>query len=71
MVREDQDEPDHGGAATFAQLENEYIFTVRIAYADHATQTVGMAQAPDLAHPWRLEIGKFAVPAGGPPPTGP
>ncbi len=59
-------------SATFTLLENDYIFAVRIVFADHAKETVGMALAnPGSSHSWRLEIGKVVVRTGGPPPAEP
>ncbi len=60
-------------SATFTLLENDYIFAVRIVFADHATETVGMAQeaTPGLSAPWRLEIGTVMERTGGPPPAKP
>src|SRR6266516_30587 len=58
-------------SATFTLLENDYIFAVRIVFADHATETVGMAQeaTPGLSAPWRLEVGPVMERTGGPPPA--
>jgi hypothetical protein len=51
----------------------DYIFAVKIVFADHATETVGMAQEATTGSsaPWRLEIGTVMQRTGGPPPTKP
>jgi hypothetical protein len=60
-------------SATFTQLENDNIFAVKIMFADHVTQTVGMAPEATTGSsaPWRLEIGTLKQRTGGPPPTKP
>jgi hypothetical protein len=58
-------------SATFTLMENDYIFAVRIVFADHSTETVGIALAGDSPHSWRLGIGKVMQRSGGPPPAKP
>lgn len=60
-------------SARFTLLQMDEILAVRIVFADHATETVGMAQqaTTGLPGPWRLEIGTVMQRTGGPPPTGP
>lgn len=60
-------------SATFTLLENDEIYAVKIVFANHATETIGMAPEATTGEsaPWRLEIGTVKQRTGGPPPTKP
>ncbi len=60
-------------SAAFTLLENDEIYAVKIVFANHATETIGMAPEATTGSSadWRLEIGTVKQRTGGPAPTKP